>query len=471
MKISLLNPGSPVHKLLASYSRVEEPFAPLGLAYLVAVLREARHQVSVFDQFALKLSNGDLVEHVLRAEPDLVGISCLTPNVPDILTIIGELKEKRPQVKIVLGNLHAMLYQEELLADSRVDFIIRGEGEIALPEIIDKLENGGDPGAVLGVSSPGRLTSDLAELPDLDFLPFPAWELFPLDLYQAPPLFSFSKVLLAVQASRGCPYKCYFCCQNTIVPNSRSRSIVKVVDEIENNLKVHGKDFFWFSDAIFPLSKKYGHQLADELITRGLSEKVKWVTECRVDSVDVDLLRHLKEAGLVMAIYGFEVGDPEILQFIKPGATIELARSAMAATKETGLMSLGLFMLGLPGETEQTIERTIRFAEELDPTYAKFNRAIPYPGSRFFNDFEESLANPGRFQMYNPWLTEADGQPLYVPENCTQKQLEALQKKAMRRFYLRPVKMLRLLVSGNVSFRHLLRGALALVEGLLGRGR
>ena len=311
----------------------------------------------------------------------------------------------------------------------------------------------------------------MAAPPDLDALPFPAWEKLALGRYIAPPLFRTDDILLAVQTTRGCPFDCYFCCQNAMTPRVRIRKPRNVGEEIERNWRDFGVDFFWFSDAIFPLRKEYGHAVADELIRRGLPGKVRWYTECRVDSLDEELLVHLKQAGLMMTLFGFEVGDQAVLSRIKPGATLEKARAAMQMAKRAGLASLGLFIIGLPGETEQTISRTIDFALELDPDFAKFNRAIPYPGTPFYDEYKDRIHHADSYQLYNPWNAAPDGEPLFAPEGLSYRRLVALQKKAMRRFYLRPAKALRLIFSGRISLRHMLRGAVALIEGLLAKAR
>lgn len=471
MKIALVNPGNPSRKPLGAYNRVLEPFAPLGLAYLAAALGRAGHEVFVFDQFSDAIPTAVLADRLRDLNLDLIGASCLTPDVPDIAELRGALRARGVRASLVLGNLHATLFAEKLLADDLCDYVVRGEGEQALPALVERLERGVPLAGLQGVSRAGYHSADLAEAPDIETLPFPAWEKFSLPRYIAPPIFRFERVLLAVQTSRGCPYHCYFCCQNAMVPRVRIRSVTGVADEIERNLKDFAVNFFWFSDSIFPLSKKYGHEVADELIRRGLHRKVRWYTECRVNSLDEELLVHLKQAGLIMTIYGFEAGDQDVLARIKPGVTLEHARAVMKMTKKVGLASLGLFIIGLPGETEQTIRRTIDFSLELDPDYAKFNRAVPYPGTPFYDEYKDRIRHADDYRLYNPWTTAPNAEPLFVPEGISYPRLVALQKLAMRKFYLRPAKALRLILSRRISLRHGLRGVAALVEGLLAKAR
>ena len=257
---------------------------------------------------------------------------------------------------------------EDLIDKGTADFVIRGEAEDGLVMLAKALDNGGGlkdvPNLTWHDSSEVR-TNPLGAPPDLDALPFPDWSMFQLSSYQAPPLFRFKKTLLPVHASRGCPYRCVFCSQNVMTPKVRQRDLQSVVQEIERNLLDFGIDLFWFSDAIFPLTPSQGHRFSDLMISKGLHKRTRWITECRVDSVDEPLLRHMKKAGLFMVIYGFEVGNGQLLARIKPGATIEDAKLAMRATRNVELHSLGLFMLGFPGESVQSCRETIQFALEL----------------------------------------------------------------------------------------------------------
>ncbi|MDP8221751.1 MAG: radical SAM protein [Candidatus Lernaella stagnicola] len=469
MRIVLINPGDPDRRILGAYDRASEAFAPHGLAYLAAVLRADGHDIAAIDQFAARHTTAQLVDSIVREKPDFIGFSCLSPDYPALKKTTAALRSAGVTAPIVAGNLHATLFHEQIIAEQVADYVVRGEAELPIVELARSLAAGNTEPDIPGVSYAGHLAAELATPPDLDNLPFPAWDLFPLHLYLNPPLFRFQKTMLAVQTSRGCPYNCYFCCQNAMVPHVRRRQVEGVVDEIEANLDQHGVDFFWFSDAIFPLSKQYGHEIADEMIRRNLHRRVQWVTECRVDSADLELLRHLREAGLLMIIFGFEVGNQDVLDRIKPGATLAAARQVMKATRQVGIQSLGLYMIGLPGETEQSIRQTIDLAISLDTDFAKFNRAIPYPGSCFYTEMHDRLHNPDDYALYNPWLNAPDIEPLYVPENLTHRRLVRLQNLAMRRFYLRPRKILRLLLSRRVRMEHAWRGLRALLEGLRGR--
>lgn len=470
MKIVLINPG-PIRPILGPFNKVTEPFAPLGLAYLASVLKDAGHDVKVIDQFAQNIPDELLLHQLQEINPDLAGISCLTPDTPKVEAISLLIRKELSKTRIVLGNLQASLFAQHFLENGFADFVVHGEAEVTLTKLVSKLEANEPIDDLEGISWLENFKikgTKQPTLPDLNKLPFPAWELFPIKLYKTPPLFKFSSILLPISASRGCPFSCYFCCQNYLIPSIRKRNIELVVDEVERNLKDFGVDTMWFSDAIFPLDEEQGFSFAELMIKRGLNEKIKWITETRVDMVSERLLKELKSAGLVMVIYGFEVGDQEILSKIKPGATIKDSIKAMEATKKVGLMSLGLFMLGFPWETERNCKKTIEFALKLDPDYAKFNRAIPYPGSQFFEDVKPKIQASKDFLNYNPWSSNA-GDTCFVPPNITPDKMIKLQKEAMRRFYLRPIKAIRLITSGKISMRNMARGALAVLSGLIAK--
>jgi radical SAM superfamily enzyme YgiQ (UPF0313 family) len=275
-------------------------------------------------------------------------------------------------------------------------------------------------------------------------------------------------LILPIQSSRGCNFDCIFCAQEKINKKFRMRNIKKVVDEIEYMHKRFKVNNFGFLDSYFPQNISRGFEFCDEVLSRGLAKKIKWVTEMRVDTVDLKLIKKMKEAGLHLVMLGFESGDQQVLNAMSKGSMIEDSKKAMKVMKEVGILTLGFFMLGMPDETVQTCKETIRFAKELDCDMAKFNIVIPYPGTRLYDRYKNNLDPKCKFEDFNSWgawLSSTDKLP-FTPERMNTMDLICLQRTGMFTYYARPRIFLRHLKLKILSLRNILLGAYFLLSRL-----
>lgn len=470
MEVMLINPMSKLAASSRRYQKFVTPVPPSGIAYIAALLEQNNIEVAIIDQDANKINNREILEKIKMEKPQVVGFTCLTPVMGNVRILVGQIKALRENIKIVLGNIHPTLFADEILKHGVADIIVRGEGEYSMLETVLTLGREGDLRGVKGISfvqnkkiyhNPSR-----DPIQDLDTLPYPAWHLFNLQLYKNSPLLCvYNNPILPIQASRGCPYRCTFCAQDKIYQKPRYRKIEKVVGEIEYLYNKFNIRYFGFTDAFFPFSVEQGLEFCDLLVQRGLHEKIKWTTETRVNLVNSTLLKRMKEAGAYLIMYGFESGNQEMLDSMKKGTTIEQARKAMEYTKEAGILTLGLFILGMPGETRKTCEETIKFAKELDPDVVKFNTAVPFPGSEFFEHYRNKLGDiePEKFTSWYDWSSNS-GEIIYAPEGMAKKELVDLQRKAMFQFYVRPRVILKHLAKRTISFQYLVYGGCALVH-------
>ena len=464
MRVLLINPDSSVVSKSWAYRKFCAPIAPLGLAYLSAVLEKDGFEVAVYDQFALKTGDDDLLRKIASFKPEVIGAAALTTVVPDIKRMISRIRAENTDVTIILGHIHATCFPSDMLGDGMADIVVRGEGEDTLLEVCRNIRCGkswretpgisyNDDGAV--VDNPDRPLRD-----DLDSLPLPAWHLFDADLYKEAPLVAINRSrAFPIIASRGCKYRCYYCSQDKVYPRMRFRDLEKVADEMEYFVDTLRVGYFGFSDAYFPWDEDSGLRFCRIIIRRGLHKKVRWCTETRVDKVTPRLLRAMKEAGAHLIMYGIEVGSREVLERLNKHTTLEQARFAVRETAKAGIFSQGLFILGLPGETPATCRQTIDFAKELNCDIVKFNLAVPYPGSRFFEEHGKKLIreSPEKFTSWADW-THLGGGLVYAPQGMSGDTLRHFQRKGMMEYYARPGVIIKNLARGTITLRNLILG-------------
>lgn len=471
MKVLLINPTSSLveksHKLKTFFS----PIPPLGIASIAGVLEMEGTEVKVIDQFANKISCKRLLNEIRDYCPDIIGFSCLTPVMTNVQRLVNEIRSFSNSL-IILGNIHPTIFAEEVLRGGIADIVVRAEGEITVLELIREIKKKGCLHNIKGISFREQNSifhnTDRPLIEDLDTLPYPAWHLFELGYYKEAPMLNIdNEPILPIAGSRGCPYRCMFCAQDKIYPMPRYRRAKEIIKELEymhNRFKVRN---FGFIDANFPFSIDFGLQFCNELISSGLQKKIRWVTEIRVDLVNEELLIMMKKAGIYLIMFGIETGNKEILDNSGKRTLLEQAKKIIKITRKLKIYTLGFFMLGLPGETKETCHETIRFAKELNCDVVKFNIAVPYPGSRFFEEFyrnnKDCLAGSEKFSSWYDW-SNLKARPIYVPEGMTAEELIGLQRRAMFEFYIRPRVIIKFLRYRRVSIYKLVYGAYILIS-------
>ncbi len=475
MRVFLLNPSSPREVAAGVYSQSMLPMAPRGLAGLAAIAEAAGHQTYAEDQYASQRSAAQIVQFVRNHQIDVLGIGCLSPNLPMIEAIVRGVKQARPQTHIVLGNSHASYFADELLRTLPIDSIVRGEGEIAFGKLLVALDAGRSLAGIPGLAyrdGDEVVPAEVApQLKDLDSLPRPAWHLLNIKDYQAPPRLLFRGPLGAMEASRGCPNRCTYCSQYLWTPKVARRKMVNVVDEYHWLHEEFGLRNVGFVDGIFPLTKNDGLEFARLVRERDLQRKMQWFSTVRIDTADRELLRALKDSGCLFLLYGFESGSERLLREARKQQAPRQAFEAMRLTKEVGLLAYGVFMIGFPHETEEEAKRTIQFALDLDCDVASFARVTPYPGTPLYDQFKDSFPPNLPWRQYNNQYRPAPGEQMWHLPGLSHAQINALLRRAMLKFYLRPRIIVRHLRLGLFTFRELLQGAAMLAGDLFSRLR
>jgi len=456
MKILLIQP--PPRTI--EYETIVVP--PLGLAYLAAVLRRDGHDVGILDAFALQLDWDAFARRVAEAKAELVGVTGMTPVVDNSLRA---LEIARPHCRyLFFGGAHVSAFKQKVFEQApELDFAMYGECEIAFANTVKTLANGGDPSGLPGVITRDKLNDAPDLIPDLDTLPFPARDLLPNDRYRH--ALGRGGRVTTMFTSRGCPYGCTFCDKSTFTSKWRARSAENILAEIDEIVGKYGVRSIIIYDDLFPVDKKRVKEFCEGVIKRNL--KIDWKCEGRVNIVDEEMLALMKRAGCSMIAYGVESANQHGLDYLNKGTNPDMARAAFAATRKAGIRTMGYFILGIPVETYADAQRTIDFALELKADYAQFSVLSPFPNTPMYDD-----------AIAKGWYHEVDAQnpmdkdlkrPAIISENWDEAKLREILREAHRRFYLRPSRVIREVLSIR-SFPQL-KGKLAAAAKLLSWSR
>lgn len=456
---------------------------PLGIATLAAYLREHGFGVAALDCIPLGLSHDEIVEIVKEKKPRSVGISATTYALPASTTLCERLRKEFPNLLIVLGGAHAnvagMHAAENIPSVDIVSYHPEGEGvTLSLMQSFEKhnynrnsfLNDTNELKKIKGIifKDNGVVTKTVPGevIKDLDFLPLPARDLFPLEKYIPLPN-QYKRLPLAnMIVIRGCPYVCTFCDQ--AATTARRRSPQKVVDEIKEIVTKYGVKEISFWDDTMSYHKKWMKEFCSLLIDANLD--VIWSCYAAVNTVNKEILHLMKKAGCWNIFYGYETGVPKLMENIKTNRknkSMEHMMEVAKWTRDAGIEVRGSFMIALPGENPELAEQTIKDAIKLDPEYAQFSIATPYPGTTLYNEIKQGKwgkLTTEDFSEYQGWNV------VFLPEGYKNKdEVVKISKKAFRSFYMRPRYIIKAILNIR-SFEDIKRyfvGFKALVKGFI----
>lgn len=415
------------------------PF-PFFLAYAAAVLEQAGVEVRLVDAIAEGIDAGSFLEAVAEFNPALVLLETSTPSIYSDLALSQKIKERVPDARLVLSGPHVSALPVQTLETApQVDFVLVGEYEYTLRDLAACLDAGGAPspgsghglGDVLGLvwrDADGgvRVNPSRPPIQNLDELPWPARHLLPMHNYRD----SFAGLPmpgLQMWASRGCPFRCIFCVWPKVMYGGhtyRVRNPVDVVDEMEQTVEKYDLCSVSFDDDTFDIGKPRILKLCHEIERRGLG--LPWTAMARADTADREMLEAMADAGLYAIKYGVESGVQELVDAAGKSLDLNRVTETVRITKDLGVKVHLTFTFGLPGETEETIQRTIGFASEMDPDSVQFSIATPYPGTNYYDMAQES-----GMLVAQSWV-DFDGadRAVLCTEALSPEELEAALKRA-----------------------------------------
>jgi len=372
------------------YAYSEIPIIPLGLSYIAAILEREGHEVEVLDLLVSKYSHEKIEAKLKEYQPDIVGTTSVTMNYPIASDILRFCKNTDKDIITIIGGSHVTFCPEDTLTEAPwIDIVIMGEGDQTILDIVRKkpLES---VGGIAYKSNGIKITHQRELIKELDSLPFPARHLFPLSKYLA------LECHCSLVTGRGCPFSCIFCVGSKMGGRRvRFRKPELIVDEIELALSYGFKEMN-MEDDLLTLNHKHVYAFCNEVMKRGL--KFNWSIFSRADTVNTELLRKMKKAGCNWMLYGVESGNQHILDTVKKNITLDKIREGVRLAKEADIKVMASFIIGLPGETRDTLRETIRFGIELDTSWG-FNVLSPFPGT----EVREKAQEYGVEILTNDW--------------------------------------------------------------------
>ena len=419
MRVLLINPFYPLS---------ETPSPPLGLAYLAGALEQAGHAVHILDCVVYPLTQ-DRLEALLRDfKPDLAGATAVSMTVDQALAVLDQVKAIDRTIVSVLGGPHATFCADDILRTCpQVDAVACGEGEVSVVALVAAIESSRGWDRVPGIVFRGNDHHVATALPphaELDALPPPARHLLPLGRYRA------LGMPVSMTTSRGCPYPCIFCVGRKMVgARVRYHHPVRVVDEMQQ-LSTMGFHQINLVDDLFTANPNHCLAVCAEILNRGL--QVDWTSFARVDTVSRQVLEAMYRAGCTTISFGVESGCPQMLDRIKKGITLDQVVRAVRLCIDIGIDPHASFILGLPGETQASLNQTVEFGQRLKTMGVShgFHILAPFPGT----DIRDHIADYDLQILSNDWQSYHANRAIVRTAAVSPQRMDAIVIDSERQF-------------------------------------
>lgn len=436
-KIFLIYPPSPV---LNREDRCQQPtkellvippLPPTDLMYLASVAEKEGFEAKICDYS----QGGDLVEDLKEFKPDYLVVNVATPTLEHDLDALKIAKDILPNVVTIAKGAIFLTKSEDILKNHEaLDIVIFGEAEDTLKEILQGVEK--PLGIYYREDGQIKFSGVRPFIDNLDEIPFPARHLVDNTIYRRP---DNNKVQAVVKVARGCPFHCFFCLATPVSgAKVRRRSVENIVEELKECVKKYNITNFVFWSDIFNLDKNWTMALCQAIIDSGL--KITWSANTRADTADDEMAKMMYKSGCRLVSIGVESGSQYMLEKMGKKITLDDVRRTVKTFKDAKIRIYNYFVIGLPWESEETVEETIRFAIELDSDFISFYTATPLPGSRFYEYAKEHDLFDKETSFENAYFY-----PAVNTHNLTRDRVFELHKSAIKRFYLRPLYILKML--------------------------
>lgn len=445
------------------------PMAPLGIATLAAILRNADYPVKLFDPDGMKMSEARVVEFLQNNSFDHIGFSANLFSVHFALKMADVVRKSHPHTIISLGGHIGVLEPAQFEGYTEaVDLLVRGEGEKAILDIVRAIENESGFDGIPGVFQLRK--KDAPRPPERDFvdlneIPRPAFDLLPLHNYKLHPPFGVYPPGMYLETTRGCPHRCTFC---TLPKKPRSRSpqlVIEDIKELQNKYRIREVHFV---DPTFTYDADRVHEICRLMIEKNI--KIHWTCKTRCDAVDPAMLAVMAKAGCYSISYGVESASQLVLDKCNKEMTVEAIERAITETKKVGIRVLVYLLIGSEGETDETVNETIRMIKNCKPDFALYAQLLPDPasilGRKKYQTNDQAMKD-----VLDYYLAGKDG---YLDETGVNgfpaEKIEEWISRGFKDFYMNPLYIIRRLldVRSIHDFINLFRGAVRLIADRLG---
>lgn len=413
---------------------------PIGLAYTAAYLESKNIKCWIIDANLLKLDENNVISKIKEYDPDLVGVSFNIATVKEAIHIANE--SKKLGKRVIMGGPSSKGELKSILEKSNADCIVRGEGEIVTWNLIESGFNLENVKGIAYLKGNNVIhTPEEEKIKDVDSLPFPAYHLLPsLDLYRNR---SRRHPIAPMVTSRGCPYGCSFC--GSAYTGWRARSPENVVAEIEYLIKRFGIRQVDILDDNFSMNLERAEKICDLIISKKLDLLITFPNGLRADRLTEILVEKMAKAGVYRTGIGIESGDQKIVDNINKSLKLEQVKLALKWLRKNNIITFGYFQFGLPGETRESMQKTIDFALEANPNWANFGITTPLPGTPLYKE----LKAKGKLNVAEDEGIDSGFYSVkaghYDTGDVTMEEVMKAQKSAWKKFYFRPGKMMDLL--------------------------
>jgi radical SAM superfamily enzyme YgiQ (UPF0313 family) len=441
-------------KIWKNYSENAILLPHLGMAYLAALLKKKGFEVQLIDANVLNLNEKDIQKRLFDFKPEYLLFTGITDNFRDTLWWIRRIR-KMYNAPAIIGGPHMELYPKETLSYDCIDYGVIGDGWETLPELLNALNNKKPLSDIKGLCfrKDGEVitTEKRPKTVGLESVPFPARDLLPNDKYDT--VLSKKCPITTMITALGCPFRCTYCCTDTVI---RSRSAKHIVSEIEECINRYGIKEIVFYDETFTIDKARIFQVLDLIEEKKLS--FLWSIRTRADCVTKEMIDRMAKLGCIRINYGIESADESILKSIKRNIPLSVIKNAVRWSREAGITVFGFFMIGLPDETKQTVEKTINLMLELDLDFVQLNKFVPIPGSEVYEQIKNETGEDFWRDYTLGKVNLEDFKPYKI--NLTPQKLDHYLEKGYKAFYYRPKYIWRKLIAVR-SFKELYRMASA----------
>jgi anaerobic magnesium-protoporphyrin IX monomethyl ester cyclase len=442
---------------------------PIGLGYLIGYLknRNLSIDIKILDCLKEKYNHEDFRNHLIKENPDMVGFTAFTMEIESALKCAEITKSVNKNIITAIGGPHVSNVPEEILKNKNIDFVLRGESEISFYKFIEELngEKNFDNIPNVGYKKNGELVFNEVELPsNLDELPFPDYE--SMKFCEYPKMYFMKNYPSApIISSRGCPFSCTFCSAGKLSGKKfRARSPENLIKEIKYLKKNYHIKEFQIWDDNFTLNRERAMRFCNLLIEENINLEWWCPNGLRIETLDGELLRKMKQSGFYAMAVGIESGSERIQKDMKKNLNLEKAKEIVSLAKKIGIRTQGFFIIGYPTETKEDILKTIKIAKELPLSRASFSLFQPLVGSEIYEDLKKER----KLGQINPNTCEYSKTSILPQGLKDEKELKNLQRRAILEFYLRP-KILLKFTKENLSFSQLKEVGLMVKKYLLNK--